>query len=373
MRKVIVILHILLFMKVCSDFIFNDKIILREIYKDKKIYTDVESKKFILTKNKEKRYKRTQIADYKITGNKIFVLLESKEAADNGKILDYNGNIGEFDYAVLEISKDKNIVMKKRGEMGVFGAGTDIFTGDENIKFIPVGKETEGMEISMKFSKDSEYTNSTVFEFDPEKNNMSQLFSVEGYSYCSFLCEITEENYEFSEEGEKRNYDLKIENNFYIEDTGLKNAAEKTFIFKKTIKYYAFENGKYILKKEEKSPKYLFSKNDEAVLAYLYGIHNWDTNSLYDKYYINQDMEDFTKLFKTIPKVKKNLEIKTYISHIEDRKDGLLVTLKHILHKEENSMEFDIENVEIIEEQEERVFFKKEAKSRWVLDDMKKN
>ena len=36
-------------------------------------------------------------------------------------------------------------------------------------------------------------------------------------------------------------------------------------------------------------------------------------------------------------------------------------------------MEFDIENVEIIEEQEERVFFKKEAKSRWVLDDMKKN
>ena len=56
MRKVIVILHILLFMKVCSDFIFNDKIILREIYKDKKIYTDVESKKFILTKNKEKRY-----------------------------------------------------------------------------------------------------------------------------------------------------------------------------------------------------------------------------------------------------------------------------------------------------------------------------
>ena len=84
-------------------------------------------------------------------------------------------------------------------------------------------------------------------------------------------------------------------------------------------------------------------------------------------------MEDFTKLFKTIPKVKKNLEIKTYISHIEDRKDGILVTLKHILHKEENSMEFDIENVEIIEEQEERVFFKKEAKSRWVLDDMKKN
>ena len=113
MRKVIVILHILLFMKVCSDFIFNDKIILREIYKDKKIYTDVESKKFILTKNKEKRYKRTQIADYKITGNKIFVLLESKEAADNGKILDYNGNIVEFDYAVLEISKDKNIIMKK--------------------------------------------------------------------------------------------------------------------------------------------------------------------------------------------------------------------------------------------------------------------
>ena len=207
----------------------------------------------VLTKNKEKRYKRTQIADYKITGNKIFVLLESKEADDNGKILDYNGNIGGFDYAVLEISKDKNIIMKKRGEIGVFGAGTDIFTGNGNIRFIPVGKETEGMEISMKFSKDSEYTNSTVFEFDLEKNNMSQLFSVEGYSYCSFLCEITEENYEFSEEGEKRNYDLKIENNFYIEDTGLKNAAEKTFIFKKTIKYYAFENGKYILKKEEKS------------------------------------------------------------------------------------------------------------------------
>ena len=35
-------------------------------------------------------------------------------------------------------------------------------------------------------------------------------------------------------------------------------------------------------------------------------------------------------------------------------------------------MNFDIENTVIIEEYEQKVFFKKEAKNKWILDDTKK-
>ncbi|MCP1223057.1 hypothetical protein [Sebaldella sp. S0638] len=372
MKKVICILCILFFINAFSSFTFNDQTILNKIYKNEKIYTDIDSKKFVLRKSKGKSYQRTQIAGYKVIGNKIFVFLESKEADENGEVLDYNGNIGEFDYAVFEILKDKNIILKNKGEIEGFSLGIDIFTGDENMKFISVGDGTDGMEITVTFSKDSEHTNSTVFEFTPEKNKMIRLFSVAEHSYCSFLCKVGVDNYEFNKEKGKDNYDLKVETNNYIQDiVDTEHTPEKFLVSEKIIKYYTFEKGKYVLKKEDKSPKYLLSKSDEAVLGYLYDIYAWDADSSYEKYYVQQDMEDFGELFKTSPELKKDLVIKTYISHKEDIKDGLLITLKHILYKEEGKMNFDIANAKITEEYEEKVYFKKTAQDKWILEDIK--